>query len=55
MALKPRYKRRIFWSFLIFIGIAVLALILIPPMITLNGMKPKIEQAIEEQTGVKAK
>lgn len=55
MALKPRYKRRIFWSFITLISIAILALVLVPPMITLNGMKPKIEQAITEQTGVEAK
>ena len=55
MSLKPRYKRRIFWSFLTFIGIAILAIIIIPPMINLNALKPKIEQAIMEQTGIEAK
>lgn len=55
MLLKPRYKRRIFWSFIIFIGVLLIALVLVPPMITLNGLKPKIEAAIAEQTGVKAK
>lgn len=55
MALKPRYKRRIFWSIITIIGVIILAMIVVPPMITLNNLKPKIEQTISEQTGVPAK
>ena len=55
MALKPRYKRRIFLSFLIFIGLVVMAIVIVPPMITLNHLKPKLEQTIVEQTGVPAR
>ena len=55
MALKPRYKRRIFWSILATLGVLVMGVVLIPPMITLNHLKPKIEQAITEQTGITAK
>ncbi len=55
MALKPRYKRRIFWSVAGLLGLALAALIIVPPMITLNNLKPKIEQTIYEQTGVPAK
>lgn len=55
MALKPRYKRRIFWSIIAIIGLFILAIVIVPPMITLNNLKPKITQAIAEQTGVAAK
>lgn len=55
MSLKPRHKRRIFWSFIIFIGLFLIALVFVPPMITLNSLKPKIEATIAEQTGVQAK
>ena len=55
MSLKPRYRRRIFWTALTVVGLAVMAIVLIPPMITLNNLKPKIEQTIAEQTGVVAK
>ena len=55
MALKPRYKRRIFWSSVTIIGVIVMAIVIVPPMITLNNLKPKIEQTISEQTGVPAK
>lgn len=55
MALKPRYKRRIFWSLIIFVCVLIMGIVLVPPMITLNHLKPKIEQTITEQTGVNAK
>ena len=55
MALKPRYKRRIFWSIITIIALFILAIVIVPPMITLNNLKPKITQAIAEQTGVAAK
>ena len=54
MALKPRYKRRIFWSIIIIVGLFVMALVIVPPMINLNNLKPKIQQTIAEQTGVTA-
>ena len=55
MALKPRYKRRIFWSLISLIGLIAIAIVIVPPMITLNSLKPKIEKTISEQTGVTAK
>lgn len=54
MALKPRYKRRIFWGTISMIGALALALVIIPPMITLNGLKPFIERAIYTQMNVPA-
>lgn len=55
MALKPRHKRRIFWTLISIIGAVALAVIIIPPMITLNKFRPFIEQAIYEQMAVPAK
>lgn len=55
MALKPRYKRRIFWFIMTILGVLLMSVVLIPPMITLNHLKPKIEQTIKEQTGIDAK
>lgn len=54
MALKPRYKRRIFWGILSFIAIIVLATVFVPPLITLNNLKPRIQSAISA-TGFDAK
>ena len=54
MALKPRYKRRIFWSALVVVGLFIMAIAIIPPLITLNNLKPKIQQTIAEQTGITA-
>jgi len=55
MALKPRHKRRIFWTIFSLIGAIALAIILVPPMITLNSFKPMVEQSILAQTNVPAK
>lgn len=55
MALKPRHKRRILWSLISLIGALVLAVILVPPMITLNKFKPMVEKSIYDQTNVPAK
>lgn len=54
MALKPRYKRRIFWTTISLAAALAVGLVFIPPMITMNGLKPKIEQAILDQTGISA-
>ncbi len=54
MALKPRYKRRIFWTAVITTGVVAMGIVLVPPMITLNGLKPKIQDAIAQQTGIAA-
>ncbi len=55
MALKPRYKRRILWTVVSIIGALALAIVIVPPMITLNGFKPMIEHAIQEQMNIPAK
>ncbi len=55
MALKPRHKRRIFWTLMCIVGAIALAIIIIPPMITLNNFRPAIEKSIYEQMAVPAK
>ena len=55
MALKPRYKRRLYWSLITIIGAIALATIIIPPMITLNKFRPAMEKSIHEQMAVSAK
>ena len=55
MALKPRHKRRIFWSIISAIATIGLLMVLIPPMITLNSFRPTIEQSIRTQTNVPVK
>ena len=52
MAIKPRYKRRIGWTVVGIVAAAVLAIVFVPPAITLNYMKPKISAAVESQTGI---
>lgn len=54
MALKPRYKRRIFWATVSVLGLIAMAVIFVPPMINLNYLKPKIETAVLDQTGIDA-
>lgn len=55
MALKPRYKRRIFWSIISTITVIALAIVLVPPFITLNGFKSVVEQSVYNQTNVPLK
>ncbi len=50
MALKPRQKRKIFISTLCAIAAVALIVIVVPPMITLNSLRPAIEKSISEQT-----
>ena len=54
MAIKPRYKRRIGWTLVgIFVAV-IMAVLFVPPAITLNYMKPQLVSAIESQTGISA-
>lgn len=54
MRLKPRYKRRITWSVISVLGLLVLSFVVIPPMVHLNSLKRKLENAIFTETGIKA-
>ncbi len=51
MALKPRHKRRIFWGVIATLTVLALALVVVPPFVNLNHLKPRIENAIATQTG----
>lgn len=55
MALKPRHKRRLFWSLTCTFCALALCVIIIPPFITLNQFKPTIEKSIYNQMSVPAK
>ncbi len=52
--MKPRYKRRIFWGAIIAVSTAALAVVIVPPMITLNSLKPQLQTAIMDATGINA-
>ncbi len=54
MALKPRYKRRILWTLISIVGITAVGVVVVPPMINLNALKPKLQSAILQQTGINA-
>lgn len=55
MNIKPRHKRRFFWTIITIIGLFFIGIICIPPFINLNKMKPVLEAKLSEQTGVVAK
>ncbi len=55
MATKIKRTHKILIFVLSFIALIGLSVVVVPPMITLNGMKPKIEEIILNQTGVPAK
>lgn len=55
MPTKQKHTNRFLLFLLSFITIFVLALIIVPPMITLNSLKPKIEEVILTKTGVPTK
>ncbi len=54
MSIKPRYKRRLIWSLITVAGLFLLAILVLPPIIHLNSLKPKIENAILTNTGIRA-
>lgn len=55
MSIKPRYKRRILWSIITLVGLIGLLFVIVPPMINLNKLKPKLQRTIWQQTGTSAK
>lgn len=54
MAIKPRYKRRMAWTAVGIIAVAGVAVVFVPPAITLNYMKPELANALKAQTGIPA-
>ena len=55
MPTKSKHSNKKLLFFLSFIAIFALALAIVPPIITLNNLKPKIEEVILAKTGVPAK
>ena len=51
MKIKPRHKRRLFWTIVVLIGLCVIGILCIPPLLNLNKMKPVLQAKIQEQTG----
>ena len=54
MAIKPRYKRRIGWTVVGIVAAAAIAVVFVPPAITLNYMRPQLTAAVQSQTGITA-
>ncbi len=52
MPIKPRHKRRTFWTIIILIALFIVGMLILPTMINLNKMREKLESAIFAQTGV---
>ena len=55
MSTKTPLKNKIIWFVASFVAIIALAAIIVPPMVHLNFLKPKIENVILTQTGIHAK
>ncbi len=55
MPIKPRYKRRTFWTIVIIASLFIIGLLVVPTMINLNHARERIQTAIFEQTGVPVK
>jgi len=51
MALRPKHKRKIFWGILGIFCLIIATLLTLPTFITLNSLRPRLETAIESQTG----
>ena len=54
MATKPRYKHIIGWTLVGALAATAVAVVFVPPAITLNYMKPQLESAVKAQTGISA-
>ncbi len=52
--MKPKYKRRLLWTFISVFGAIAFSVIIVPPMINLNSLKPRITEFIYNQTGIHA-
>lgn len=55
MVNKPKFWRRLILGIMIGLGTLAVAVVAVPPMITLNSLRPKIEYVIAQRTGVAAK
>ncbi len=55
MIIKPRHTYKTLWIIIVTVGIIIIGLLLAPNFITLNKLRPHLEAAIFEQTGVNLK
>ncbi len=55
MSIKNIFKNKFVWLISSILALIVLAVMIVPPMINLNYIKPKIENIITNKTGVSAK
>ena len=54
MSIKNTLKNKFIWLFMALIAVLTVSIIVIPPMVHLNFLKPKIENVILTQTGIPA-
>ena len=55
MRVKNSFKHKILWFIAFLLAFVAIAVFVIPPMMVLNTLKPKIEEVVLAQTGVQAK
>ena len=55
MSIKNVLKNKFMWVAMSFVALIVLAIIIVPPMLIFNNLKPKIEEVVLTQTGIPAK
>ncbi|MBQ7185502.1 MAG: hypothetical protein IJR92_01705 [Alphaproteobacteria bacterium] len=55
MAIKPRHKRRFFWTIIGLLALIVIGMLVTPMFINLNSVRPRLETAILNRTGVAVK
>jgi hypothetical protein len=53
--MKARHRRTVFWVVFSILTTIVMAAVIVPPLISLNGLKPRFERAILLQTEIPAK
>ncbi|MBR6751827.1 MAG: hypothetical protein IKL95_00965 [Alphaproteobacteria bacterium] len=54
MKIKPRHKRRLFWTIIVLIGLGIIGLMCIPPLLNLNKMRPVLQEKLTANTGITA-
>ncbi|MCR5194080.1 MAG: hypothetical protein K6B71_00940, partial [Alphaproteobacteria bacterium] len=55
MAIKPRHKRRFFWTFIGLLVLCFIGLLITPTFINLNSVRNRLESAILTRTGINVK
>ena len=55
MNIKSRHRRRLFWTTVVLLGVALIGLVCIPPLLNLNKMRPVLQEKLQKQTGIPTK